>query len=58
MTQKEAKLIATAFYNLSLNCQREAVDARLALMSGQGQSFLARQRQPPARKPLNMNVKK
>lgn len=49
----EEKLMATAFYRLGLNCHREAVDGRLALLSGPGQSFLARQRQPAARKPIS-----
>lgn len=50
----EERLIASAFYRLSMNCQREAVDSRMALLSGgAGQSFLARQRQPAPRKPLN-----
>lgn len=48
----EERLITTAFYRLGLACQREAVDSRLALLTGPGQSFLARQRQPPPRKPL------
>lgn len=49
----EEKLMATAFYRLGLNCHREAVDGRLALLSGPGQSFLGRQRQPAARKPIS-----
>lgn len=50
----EEQLVTTAFYHLGFACQREAVEARLALLSGPGQSFLARQRQPPPRKPVNM----
>lgn len=47
----ENKLIATSFYRLSLNCHQEAMDERIAAMStGQGQTFLARQRQPTPRK--------
>lgn len=53
MSVMEERLITSAFYRLSQNCQREAVDSRLALLSGSGQSFLARQRQPAPRKPLN-----
>lgn len=49
----EEKLMATAFYRLGLDRHREAVDGRLALLSGPGQSFLARQRQPAARKPIS-----
>ncbi|XP_022914746.1 protein hook [Onthophagus taurus] len=50
----EEKLIASAFYKLSSVCQREAVDERVALLSGvQGQSFLSRQRQPMPRKATN-----
>uniref|UniRef100_A0A182NP49 Protein hook n=1 Tax=Anopheles dirus TaxID=7168 RepID=A0A182NP49_9DIPT len=56
MGQQEEQLIATAFYRLGMVCHREAVDARL--LSGPGQSFLARQRQPAARKPLNANFGK
>uniref|UniRef100_A0A182K2D8 Protein hook n=1 Tax=Anopheles christyi TaxID=43041 RepID=A0A182K2D8_9DIPT len=56
MGQQEEQLIATAFYRLGMVCHREAVDARL--LSGPGQSFLARQRQPAARKPLNANYAK
>ncbi|XP_058057491.1 protein hook [Anopheles bellator] len=56
MGQQEEQLIATAFYRLGMACHREAVDARL--LSGPGQSFLARQRQPAARKPLNANFGK
>lgn len=52
----EEKLITTAFYRLSTACQREAIDARLALNAG-GQSFLTRQRQPAARKPNNLTYK-
>ncbi|KAL3290210.1 hypothetical protein HHI36_023569 [Cryptolaemus montrouzieri] len=51
--EMENKLIATAFYRLGLNCHREAMDERIAAMSaGQGQSFLARQRQPTPRKQM------
>ena len=53
MSVMEERLITSAFYRLSMNCQREAVDSRLAMLSGSGQSFLARQRQPAPRKPLN-----
>lgn len=53
MKDTEERLLTTAFYRLSMACQREAVDERLALLSaGQGQSFLARQRQPTPRKPV------
>lgn len=53
MSVMEERLITSAFYRLSMNCQREAVDSRLAMLSGSGQSFLARQRQPAPRKPMN-----
>lgn len=47
----EEKLMVTAFYKLGQNCHREVMDQRLAaLSSGQGQSFLARQRQPSTRR--------
>lgn len=58
MSQLEERLMATAYYNLGVNCQRDAVDARLALINSPGQSFLARQRQPAARKPMVANVRK
>ncbi|XP_062545844.1 protein hook [Armigeres subalbatus] len=58
MGVQEEQLIATAFYRLGMTCQREAVDSRLALLSGPGQSFLSRQRQPAPRKPLNMQFGK
>lgn len=37
-------------FSLAVSCQRDIVDARLALANGGGQSFLSRQRQPPTRK--------
>lgn len=46
----EEHLITSAFYRLGLQCQRDAVDSRIAMLSGTGQSFLNRQRQPTARK--------
>ncbi|CRL02394.1 CLUMA_CG015308, isoform A [Clunio marinus] len=55
MSVVETRLIASAFYRMALNVQKESVDSRLASLS-QGQSFMARQRQPAARK--NMNFKK
>ncbi|XP_069694315.1 protein Hook homolog 3-like [Periplaneta americana] len=49
--EMEEKLMASAFYKLGLIRQREAVDQRLAVISsGQGQSFLARQRQATGRR--------
>ncbi|XP_044727888.1 protein hook [Chrysoperla carnea] len=54
MKDAEARLLTTAFLNLGETCQREAVDARLALLSaGQGHTFLSRQRQPTPRRPYN-----
>ncbi|KAL6267663.1 hypothetical protein P5V15_000738 [Pogonomyrmex californicus] len=51
LREMEEKLMVTAFHRLGLNCHREVMDQRLAaLSSGQGQSFLARQRQPSARR--------
>ncbi|XP_018566507.1 protein hook [Anoplophora glabripennis] len=53
MKELEERLLTTAFYKLGLTCQREAIDERLAALSaGQGQSFLARQRQPTPRKQI------
>jgi protein HOOK3 len=57
MSVMESRLIASAFYRMALNSQRESVDSRLASLS-QGQSFMARQRQPAPRKPINMTFKK
>nr|XP_003706672.1 PREDICTED: protein Hook homolog 3 [Megachile rotundata] len=58
ITEMEEKLILSAFYRLGLSCHREAIDQRLAaLSSGQGQSFLARQRQPSARRHPPYNSK-
>ncbi|XP_034172315.1 hook microtubule tethering protein [Osmia lignaria lignaria] len=58
ITEMEEKLILSAFYRLGLTCHREAIDQRLAaLSSGQGQSFLARQRQPSARRHPPYNSK-
>ncbi|KAF2878982.1 hypothetical protein ILUMI_27192 [Ignelater luminosus] len=53
MKELEDKMLAVAFYRLSQTRHREAVDERVAMLSaGQGQSFLARQRQPTPRKPV------
>lgn len=49
----EEQLMASAYYKLAMSCHRDAMDARLALLNGAGQSFLNRQRQPAARKPQN-----
>lgn len=58
MKEAEARLLTTAFLNLGENCQRKAVDDRLALLSlGQGQTFLSRQRQPTPRKSLQHRLK-
>lgn len=54
--EMEEKLMTTAFHKLGLIRQREAVDHRLAaLSSGQGQSFLARQRQATRRMPQHQH---
>lgn len=55
MSVMESRLIASAFYRMAMNVQRDTVDSRLASLS-QGQSFMARQRQPAARKNLNVNM--
>lgn len=59
MSLMESRLIASAFYRMALNVQRDTVDSRLASLS-QGQSFMARQRQPASRKNItaNLNFKK
>ncbi|XP_034234433.1 protein Hook homolog 3 [Thrips palmi] len=57
----EGRLMSSALHTLGLSRHREAVDQHLAaLNSGQGQSFLARQRQPTNRRrttPHNYNSK-
>ncbi|XP_071861083.1 hook microtubule tethering protein isoform X1 [Bombus fervidus] len=57
--EMEEKLMISAFYRLGLTCHREAIDHRLAALSStsQGQSFLARQRQPSARRHPPYNSK-
>lgn len=57
MSELEEQLMASAFYRFGVNAQREAIDAKLALLMGQGQSFLARQRQSAPRKSV-ANFKK
>ncbi|XP_053957392.1 protein hook [Anastrepha ludens] len=52
MSTVEERLMTTAFYRLGVNAQRDAIDAKLALLMGQGQTFLARQRQSAPRKSL------
>ncbi|CAK1602238.1 unnamed protein product [Parnassius mnemosyne] len=49
-SSNEQRLLASAWYQLSMRCHREAVEQRFALLAG-GHSFLARQRrqQPRAR---------
>jgi len=56
MSIAESKLIVAAFYRMSLSLSRENVDSKLASLT-QGQSFMSRQRQPAARKPIT-NYKK
>lgn len=54
MKEVEERLMTAAFYKLGMTCHREAIDERLAVLSaGQGQSFLARQRQPTPRKQIS-----
>ncbi|XP_033340119.1 hook microtubule tethering protein [Megalopta genalis] len=55
--EMEEKLMTSAFYRLTLTLHREAIDQRLAALQPQGQSFLARQRQPSARFHLPYNSK-
>lgn len=58
LREMEEKLMVTAFHKLGLNRHREVMDQRLAaLSSGQGQSFLARQRQPTSRRHPPYNSK-
>ncbi|KAF5297247.1 hypothetical protein FQR65_LT10019 [Abscondita terminalis] len=53
MKDIENQMLPVAFYNLSLIRHQEKLDERLAMLNaGQGQSFLARQRQPTPRKPV------
>ncbi|XP_073824724.1 hook microtubule tethering protein [Musca autumnalis] len=41
----EENLMATAYYRLANNAQRDIIDAKLAILLGQGHTFLSRQRQ-------------
>lgn len=52
MSSMEEQLMASAYYRLGINAQRDAVDTKLALLMGSGQTFLARQRQSAPRKSL------
>lgn len=53
-SEMEEKLMVSAFYHLGFSCQREITDQRLAAFSSsQGNSFLARQRQPSARRTIH-----
>lgn len=52
LRELEERLMASAFYKLGLTCTREAMDERMAVLTGQTQSFLARQRQPTPRKQI------
>ncbi|XP_071514188.1 protein Hook homolog 3 isoform X2 [Panulirus ornatus] len=52
----EEKLITTAFYNLSMQMQRQMISQRLSTMD-QGHSFLSRQRQASTRRvPMGSNM--
>ncbi|SPP86209.1 protein hook [Drosophila guanche] len=53
MSVMEEQLMTSAFYRLGVNAQRDAVDSKLAILMGSGQTFLARQRQSAPRKPLS-----
>ncbi|XP_044016179.1 protein Hook homolog 3 [Aphidius gifuensis] len=54
LREMEEKLMISAFYNLGFSCHRDVVDQRLAAIgSGQGNSFLSRQRQPSARRTIH-----
>ncbi|XP_068140780.1 protein hook [Drosophila tropicalis] len=53
MSVMEEQLMTTAFYRLGVNAQRDAVDSKLAILMGSGQTFLARQRQSAPRKTLS-----
>ncbi|XP_075166379.1 hook microtubule tethering protein [Haematobia irritans] len=48
----EENLMATAFYRLSANSQRDIIDSKLAMLLGPGQTFLSRQRQSGPRKAM------
>jgi len=50
MSEMEEKLIASAFYRFGVNAQAEALEAKLAMLMGQGYSFLSRHRQLTPRK--------
>lgn len=52
MSNMEEQLMASAYYRLGVNAHRDAVESKLALLMGSGQTFLARQRQSAPRKSL------
>lgn len=53
LSTMEENLMSTAYYRLSVNAQRDVIDSKLALLMGQGQTFLSRQRQSGPRKNLS-----
>ncbi|XP_017117028.1 protein hook [Drosophila elegans] len=53
MSAMEEQLMTSAFYRLGVNAQRDAIDSKLAILMGSGQTFLARQRQSAPRKSLS-----
>lgn len=53
----EENLMLTAFYRLGINAQRDSIDSKMALLMGQGQTFLSRQRQSGPRKNTISNIK-
>ncbi|KAH8281412.1 hypothetical protein KR054_000328 [Drosophila jambulina] len=53
MSVMEEQLMTSAFYRLGVNAQRDAIDSKLAMLMGSGQTFLARQRQSAPRKSLS-----
>ncbi|XP_070075212.1 protein hook isoform X2 [Drosophila takahashii] len=53
MSVMEEQLMTSAFYRLGVNAQRDAIDSKLAILMGSGQTFLARQRQSAPRKSLS-----
>ncbi|XP_030242699.1 protein hook isoform X2 [Drosophila navojoa] len=52
MSTMEEQLMTSAYYRLGVNAHRDAVESKLALLMGSGQTFLARQRQSAPRKSL------
>ncbi|KAM7354675.1 hook microtubule tethering protein [Cochliomyia hominivorax] len=57
LSSLEENLMLTAYYRLSVNAHRDSIDSKMALLMGQGQTFLSRQRQSGPRKNTISTIK-